>query len=378
MEPRPRSQPVVALDLVRGLAALAVVVYHVRFYALTPYQALAPDQRGPLTTAIYAVTQLGHEGVLIFFVLSGYLVMGPILAAKRPFRLGVYAIDRSSRIFLPLIPACLLTGLVAILAGEAGRAAAEVAQHGFTWPKLVAHMVGLNGVVTSQIEFNLPLWTIAYEIWFYVLGAAIALFVARKRPLLALTLAVVGVMIFAKLSAHFLLCWMLGGAMVFLKDHPKRGWLAASGVPLMVLGSLFYQMSKGAMGMATPVPEAVGEATLAAGMALLLPWLTGAGLNRRIIWIAPLAAGLSAISYSLYLVHYPLIHLGLIARPPVHGGLGQSLVELAVRVGLCVLGAIFFWWLFESRTGALRRALRRRFLKDDGKVGPAVEPTPAG
>jgi hypothetical protein len=64
----------VHLDCLRGLAALLVVVEHLRAFLFVPFpQVVSP---GVITKAFYLVTGLGHQAVMIFFVLSGFLVGG--------------------------------------------------------------------------------------------------------------------------------------------------------------------------------------------------------------------------------------------------------------------------------------------------------------
>lgn len=58
------------------------------------------------------MTSLGHEAVMIFFVLSGYLVGGSVLKQKHKFEWLKYSITRLTRLWVILIPALLLTLIV--------------------------------------------------------------------------------------------------------------------------------------------------------------------------------------------------------------------------------------------------------------------------
>lgn len=64
------------LDLMRYVAALLVVLGHFRADFFVNYDQLPASQHGGITQIIYVLTSLGHSSVLIFFVLSGYLVGG--------------------------------------------------------------------------------------------------------------------------------------------------------------------------------------------------------------------------------------------------------------------------------------------------------------
>ena len=107
----PSGSSIVALDLVRGLAALTVLLGHARVGVWVEFSALPTEQQTLLSSAFFVVARLGHEAVMIFFVLSGFLVGGKIIERVKAgsFYLADYALDRSTRILLPLIPACILT-----------------------------------------------------------------------------------------------------------------------------------------------------------------------------------------------------------------------------------------------------------------------------
>ena len=62
-----------------------------------------------------------------------------------------------------------------------------------------------------------PLWSLSYEVWFYVLAGAVAvMFMRSKRTsvILSSVLVLLVFIIFNKLSAHYLFVWLMG-ALVF-------------------------------------------------------------------------------------------------------------------------------------------------------------------
>ena len=70
----------VHLDALRGLAALAVFVGHLRSLLFVDYYTDSVV-RGSAIEAVYLLTSLGHQAVMVFFVLSGYLISGSIFGA---------------------------------------------------------------------------------------------------------------------------------------------------------------------------------------------------------------------------------------------------------------------------------------------------------
>lgn len=64
------------LDLVRFIAAFLVLICHFRGAFFQEYTLLLGQQQNIVTFIFYSITRLGAEAVLIFFVLSGFLVGG--------------------------------------------------------------------------------------------------------------------------------------------------------------------------------------------------------------------------------------------------------------------------------------------------------------
>ena len=89
------------------------------------YEAIA--RHNPLTVAAYLVSGLGHQWVIVFFVLSGYLVGGSVLRSVRTgsWSWRAYLLARLSRLYVVLLPALLLGGALDWLgmhmAGDRGR-----------------------------------------------------------------------------------------------------------------------------------------------------------------------------------------------------------------------------------------------------------------
>ena len=136
----------VALNLMRGLAALTVLVSHLRGDAFVEYRSLPNLQHNLIVALFFAATRLAYEAVIVFFVLSGFLVGGQVLAHIRQskFKISDYAINRATRILIPLIPACLFTAAIDLLVfGQPPHAG-----------QLVANMVGLNEIVAPSLETN--------------------------------------------------------------------------------------------------------------------------------------------------------------------------------------------------------------------------------
>src|ERR1035438_1552489 len=97
------------LDLLRGLAALLVCAGHLRAFLFVHFGEVKSP--GAFDRLFYLGTGLSHQAVVIFFVLSGYLVGGSVFSAYQAGRWSWpnYALRRMSRLWVVLLPALVLT-----------------------------------------------------------------------------------------------------------------------------------------------------------------------------------------------------------------------------------------------------------------------------
>lgn len=293
--------PVIALDLMRAAAALLVFLGHLRGMSFTEFGALPHEQQGRLAQALFALGRLGTEAVLVFFVLSGFLVGGQVVRHVREgrFDLSSYAVERCTRIFLPLIPAVVLTAALN----------ATVLQVEPDLARTLGNMVGLNGVLVDTLSTNAPLWSLSYEIWFYLVAGATGYLLTRTAPSPAaylLLAACVGV--FSVLKAYYLLFWLFGAMSVRLLASPSRVALAALGLVLFVTGATTEQLASASKSFTSVslLPGALPQALICIGIALAIPLLCDRKLNQRLSGLQGLAAYVSSRSYTLYLTHFPL------------------------------------------------------------------------
>src|SRR5207237_877748 len=151
-----------------------VLIAHTRSKR-TSYLVYRPGEEG----AIYHyLSAHGHIAVMFFFVLSGYLIAYALQKdpdGKHGFK--DYALDRFSRIYSVLPSAIALT----IVLDFVGRAHAVsyanpdlYPQTGFVY-RLLANLFSLQGIFGHRIQLgsNPALWSIGYEVWFYVAAGLI-------------------------------------------------------------------------------------------------------------------------------------------------------------------------------------------------------------
>jgi peptidoglycan/LPS O-acetylase OafA/YrhL len=365
MAPADRSQEgtasrdhAVLLDLLRALASVGVLLVHTRGVSLVELGALPPGQQTFLVKVVLALTRSGREAVLTFFVLSGYLVGGQLIrrVMRGDFNVTDYAIDRCSRILLPLIPACLVTAAINVFLLNTPDS---------PW-NVIGSMVGLNGVVVLEPEHNAALWTLAYEIWFYILGGALAYLIATYRQRVSLmTVFILGlsVLVFTILRAQLLLFWMLGGLMALCVRMPYRKSIGLLGIVIALVGAYFFEIALPSHYLQQPavVPaENAGEAIFVVGICLLLPACAGVRVRAGSTALIRAVGFAGSISYSLYLIHTPVLFALQRFLPKASVIDAQSLGSIGLRLGVVLLVTLVFYWLFERNTLALRRYLKRR------------------
>ena len=93
------------LDSLRGVAAMVVVFYHVSLYWNPPYPAA-------WTRAVQSPLGLlasGPDAVLLFFLMSGFVLFLPYLRPEGPDPYAQYLVRRVARIYLPYLAALALS-----------------------------------------------------------------------------------------------------------------------------------------------------------------------------------------------------------------------------------------------------------------------------
>jgi len=249
----------VHLDCLRGVAALLVCLEHLRAFLFIPFtQIKSPNL---LERAFYFVTGLGHQAVMIFFVLSGFLVGGSVISAHQNGKWSWtgYALRRMSRLWMVLIPALLLTLLWDGLgqrqspagyrgefrplyhSGPALDAPADLRPATFLGNSLFLQTISVNCYGT-----NGPLWSLANEFWYYLLFPLLLGIIVRgansetlkaemlKRTVCAM-LALATLLLLPRGILQGGLVWLLGAA-VFALLQKERARLWASH-PLWLWGS---------------------------------------------------------------------------------------------------------------------------------------------
>ena len=346
------------LQAARGVAALLVVLYHAERALALPQYLGRPAWSG--------LAGFGHAGVDFFFVLSGFIIFhvhGADLG--QPAALRRYAARRAARIY------------PAYWAATAAVLAAAAMSHG---PAALPGPGALLSALLLAPGASPPLgvaWTLVHEAEFYLVFG-LAVWDRRLGLLAAGAWAALG---FVPLppgleplreggAGPYDALFLLGIAAAWaVRRVPAR----LSGALLLAGAALF--LLAGAAENAGLLPPGGPAGRIAYGLpaAAAIVGLVGSERAGR-LRVPPALALLGAASYSIYLVHSPM--LGYAARAMAASGL-LPWVPDALAMALAVVAAVAAGLLFHRRVERPLAAAAARLLAP--RVPHAASlPKPAG
>ena len=306
-----------SLDVCRACAALAVCIFH--FAGSKGY--LAAD------SALRTVTWYGQYGVEAFFVISGFVI--PWSMQRSGYEVRRYPRFLARRLTRLDPPYLISIGVVFALAWLAIALLGERAPDPPTlhWPALLAHLGYANAVLEYE-WLNPVYWSLGIEFQYYLALGLIYPVIASDSRLVRI----------AGIAGLLALSWLP------CQPHLLPHWL-----PIFALGFVTFQWKSGRVPriecavmlavVCTVSCLLLGYTKTCAGLAVVLAIFHGEGIA-RMRWMRPLAsAGL--ISYSVYLLHWPIGRLVL--------SFGRLSDSTAVRVALIIVAVLLTLlasWIF--------------------------------
>jgi peptidoglycan/LPS O-acetylase OafA/YrhL len=384
--PFPATKASVNLDVLRALAAAAVLLSHWRALLFVDYPDLHAHKL--LLVVPYIVSGAGHQAVIIFFVLSGYLIGSSVVRNLRRGRWDwrEYVFQRLTRLWIVLIPALVLCAVLdgvgmashaapMLYLGLAGNHVTPdvAASHGIR--EFFSNMFFLQQTAAPPYGSDGPLWSLANEFWYYLMFpcALIALRGGSKwwwRALHGVVLVLMLVLLSPAIVKLFP-AWLAGAALAFfeLPEMPR-------GLRPVVMGAyvpVFFYLAK-----AHFIPVTISDYVLTAAtiplMLCLLSYRSAAHPSR---WVG-LARRSAGFSYTVYLVHVPF--LTLVTALLLHGGRWRPGVgHFGVAVGILAVTVAYAYGVAsvtEFRTAELRGFARARLgflLKPDRQRARVAE-----
>lgn len=375
---RPRGEASVHLDALRAVAAFSVLLNHWRDANFIDYSSLG--HHNALLAVGYLLAGLGHQWVIVFFVMSGYLVGGSVLNsfARGKWSWRAYLLARLTRLLIVLLPALILGGIWdwvgmhqhlsdALYSGRAGLHELTADVHATLKPRVFLEntiflqtlvLPGMGGKPVPAFGSNGPLWSLANEFWYYIAFPIVVMLLSRgmrrrKKVVSAAVLIAWG--------------WFVGGPIVVL-GIPWLTGVAITFIPrgekfqvfvqrIIVLSALV--LLAGGLAMAKLFPGTSSDLVLGLIVAFLVWALvncTSGTLPRAYTRVAQRGAH---SSYTLYLVHVPLLIFlaALFHLNRVEPTVPAVFVRLSL-IGVIMIYAQLVYMAFERNTDRVRQWLK--------------------
>ena len=311
----------VRLDFLRGLAAQAVLIEHI------------------LTTSGMNGVFIGSFGVVVFFILSGFLIHITTISAyeKGQFSIPYFISKRFFRIFTLYIPLIILCFGIDIIIQYFGLPQPEKVIQNYTVQNLIGSFFMLQQNVFSEFASQIfdmeflnikpygsarPFWTVAIEWWIYLAyGFLFSFFIAKKKipkvfsvygMLFGFSLIVVVFNSISGIGHNLTFVWLIGAVVghyyyrfdfTKLTVNNKYLLVLMVGLFLMFLGRIAH-MKLSPM-YVNAIPYDMVNVIIFTLFFICFLLLSSACIDRG--WLSKFSRYIGEISYSLYLIHFTIL-----------------------------------------------------------------------
>lgn len=362
----------------RGLAALQVAAAHLR-------AEMFPGLRDVVHPAVHYqvlafATGFAHQAVVVFFLISGWLVGGSLLnkvaaagsagtttaaGGDSPWR--IYAIDRLTRLWTVLVPALGLMLLVGLLTGAVDPIRTDVSTpNEYSATAFFGNLLGLQTMAVDNYGGNYALWSLANETWYYIgfplLLVAFTSPSRTRRLVVAAVLLLLGTTLRLPITVYFVL-WLLGAAFSRIRIDCGRGTRTVL-LAMVAVCSMYFRLrgSNDDLSLESFPQDLVVSLPLLIFLSTMqAPFVVRSSPLRLVTRVSRF---LSELSFTLYVTHIPVIKfLQYIGRQTVGRDrlVPNAPLDCAIYAGmlLALLAAAWLsYLLFESRTPRVRRAVK--------------------
>lgn len=364
-----------ALDGVRGLAVLVVLLFHF---------ICAGEPASRFEKILFRVAEEGAHGVDLFFVLSGFLITGILVDAReKPAYFRNFYMRRFLRIFplyyVVLVGVFFIAPLIPVFRGPDLEFLRE--RQGWAWLYGVNVYIAIHGAWT--LKYLDHFWSLCVEEHFYFFWPLVVWWLARKpRTLMWTCLGVSIAAIVARVTGNAaglswwttmvltpfrldglalggffaLLVRQPGGPAVLMRNLPRL----AIAVGVLLLGTYgWVLMSSRGLTIVYPIRLALILFLLAALLLHALVAPAGSATSR--FFRSPTMVFLGTYSYGLYVYHHFLSyymlshHTHLQVQEWLGSHLAATLAQTVVGIVITIVIAYLSYHLFEKKFLSLKR-----------------------
>ena len=348
------------LDVIRGIAAQVVLFSHT-FQIFFSGDSLVT----PTYSVLMAVALFAKQAVVSFFVISGWLVGGKLLRDLfvQKFELRKYIIDRTTRLWVVLIPALVLTMMCDQVAIRFGAGMTIIANRSPFYPEwwyqvfpwslktFLSNLFFLQMIASWQFGSNLSLWSLSNEFWYYLLFPCIlGIFLSHrtKTRLICLIAAigVIGLFFVSDRTPLYISYFLIWSAAGIAAQIPRKLATFVIVVAALSVPAIFTVTA----GIKMPLTSDLFTATVAL---LFLLWSDKIPIRK----LCRPAKFLSSYSYSVYAIHLPVLLVLMSFDPALFVRVdlsAETLIRFMIYMTFINLVALGFSRLTEEKTDWVR------------------------
>ncbi len=294
------------LELVRSLAAIYVVFYHI-------HQKINFGKAGDI------LFNFGQEAVMIFFVLSGFVILYSVENKAKELTPLKYFKARFLRIYPVFIISCIIAYACNCIIYNAW-VSIKITQFLSNVCMLQDFYSGKPGIHVTPYMGNLPLWSLSYEWWFYMFFLVLFFYIkSNKAYIYVCIISCIGLITYLyypnQISLWFMyfILWWLGAEVakkyVNVSHNPRNLYVTFLTAVLMliilILFAMYYKKDHALIFGFFPVlfiRHFFAAILFAAFLWSVDVQKIKVSSTNFLAWLAP-------YTYAIYIFHYPLLNL---------------------------------------------------------------------
>jgi len=338
-------------DILRLIAALFVAFFHCFQIWFSTNNKL-----------FNVFSELAHFAVIIFFVLSGYLIGYTTTNNNRGIK--KYMIARFSRLYSVLIPVLIITFVIEKLMGFIASSVIINLSREMSILRYIISGLFLNEIwfFSAAPPINSPLWSLSFEFWFYMIFGF--WFFRKKNKVLFTVLLIAAILISGPKILSMFPIWLFG-MLAFKLPKPE---IKKSKIPLIIITAIsaiiiLFKMDA--------LPYEIGHKPLFFAGQFLKDWVLGFFIG-FVFWLLPLTnkpqkskvgikkfRKISDLTYTIYLMHLPFLYL---FKSLITYEKGNSL-QFFIVFSLVIISSMGIGVLLENKRDFWTKLFKNLFYK---------------